>query len=152
MSDTLPHFPLVYRAWFLWLEPIMAFGGSILCHFDPVSFLRTMSATSLYSPSSQVIYDQLAATYVLFAFNEAVVLRVTKELRVWKVMMVGLLLCDCLHLYASWSILGTQIFFSPWLWRPEDRVNLILLYIGAILRAAFIREAGFASHGAKKIA
>jgi hypothetical protein len=151
MSDTLPHFPLIYRVFFLWLEPLMALGGSVLCHFDPASFLRTMSATASYSPSSQVIYDQLAATYVLFAFNEAVVLRVTKDLRVWKMMMAGLLLCDGLHLYASWSIMGTHAFMRPWLWRPEDILNLILLYIPVILRTAFIRGAGFATHGTKKI-
>jgi hypothetical protein len=150
MADSLPHLPIVYRLFFLWLEPLMALGGSYLCHFDPVSFLRTMSATASYSPSNQVIYDQLAATYVLFAFNEAVVLRVAKDLRVWKAMMIGLLLCDCIHIYGSWNVLGTRVFTNPFLWRAEDRLNLILLWWGLAIRTAFLTGVGLASRGKKR--
>jgi hypothetical protein len=151
MSTEFPHIPFIYRLFFLYLEPVMAFNGSILCHWYPTIFLNTMSAAAQYAPSNQVIYDQLAATYVLFAFNEAVLLRTIKDLRVWKTVLVGILLCDSIHLYSMWCVMGTQVFFSPQLWRKEDWVNLALLWGPVVLRSSFLAEVGFKrAHGEKK--
>lgn len=151
MPTELPHIPLLYRVFVLWLEPAMAFNGAILCHFNPTFFLYTMSATAKYSPSSQVIFDQLAATYVLFAFNEAIVLRITSDLRVWKAIILGILICDFLHLYASWCAMG-EAFVRPWLWRPEDAMNLGLLYVPVMLRISFLGEVGFKRiYGKKRV-
>lgn len=152
MSNELPHIPLIYRIFFLYMEPVMAFNGAILCHWYPTIFLNTMSATAKYAPSNQVIYDQLAATYVLFSFNQAVLLRTSKDLKVWKTVLVGILLCDFIHLYSMWCVMGTQVFLSPQLWRSEDWVNLVLLYGPVVLRSSFLAEVGFKkSYSEKKI-
>ena len=142
MPSQLPHIPLIYRVLLLWFEPLAAFNGAILCHFDAPSFLNTMSATAVYTPSSQVIFDQLAATYTLFAFNEAVVLRISKDLKVWKAMILGILLCDTLHLYASWVVMGTELFVRPWLWRAEDAIAVGMLWVPIVIRIAFLLEVG----------
>src|SRR5437667_6315759 len=94
--------PLPYRILLLYFEPLAALNGAFLAHFKPSDYLLVMSPSataSTYSPQTQIVYDQLAATYLLFAFNEAVVLRVTSELRVWKAIVLGILLCDAVHLY-----------------------------------------------------
>ena len=101
-----------------------------------------MDGTAVYAPSSQVIFDQLAATYVLFAFNEAVVLRVTKELKVWKAIVLGISLCDVLHLHASWRVMGTEVFTSPWLWRPEDWLAVGSVWVPLFVRLAFLADVG----------
>ncbi|KAF2014712.1 hypothetical protein BU24DRAFT_423611 [Aaosphaeria arxii CBS 175.79] len=139
---SLPHIPLLYRIMFLYFEPFSAFNGALLCHFRPANFLTTMSATATYSPSVQVIFDQVAACYILFAFNEAVVLRITKELRVWKTMILGMVLCDMLHIYGSWQALGTEVSLRPWLWRSEDALNMTILYGFLLLRLAFLAGIG----------
>ncbi|KAH7132491.1 hypothetical protein B0J11DRAFT_503660 [Dendryphion nanum] len=136
--SSLPHIPFLYRLFFLYLEPAFALNGAIMCHFSPLSFLRTMSATAPYIPATQVIFDQLAACYVLFAFNEAIVLRVTKDIRVWRAMMLGMVLCDCLHINGSWNVMGWEASTKPWLWRGEDAVNMIILYGFTLLRLAFL--------------
>jgi hypothetical protein len=145
MSTTsdFPHIPFSYILLFLWYEPLAAFGGAMLCHFDAPRFLNTMTATAVYQPSSQVIFDQLAATYVLFAFNEGIVLRMVKDLRVWKIMITGMLACDVLHLYASWIIMGTSVFVRPWVWRAEDWLAVGTMWVPLLVRAAFLKEIGF---------
>jgi len=142
--------PLPYRILFLYFEPFMAFFGAVICHFDPTRFLNTMSPTAVYAPSNQVIFDQVAATYTLFAFNEAVVLRVTNELRVWKTIMIGILICDAIHLYASYVALGPAAFWDPRLWRLEDAVNLGILWGQSAFRIAFLLDIGRNKGGKQK--
>ncbi|ORY11252.1 hypothetical protein BCR34DRAFT_447058, partial [Clohesyomyces aquaticus] len=134
--------PLPYRILLLWFEPLAAFNGAIMCHWDPAAFLDVMTATAVYTPSHQIIFDQLAATYVLFAFNQAIVLRIAKDLRVWKAMVLGMLICDFIHLYGSWSVMGTEMFLNPMLWRAVDLVNLVMLFGPIMVRTAFLMEIG----------
>jgi len=58
------------------------------------------------SPHFRVIFDQLAATYFLFAFNEAVVLRLTADVRVWKALLFGIACCDAVHIWGTSQALG----------------------------------------------
>ena len=143
------YIPFLYRFLFLYYEPFSAFGGSILCWFNPSQFLLVMAPTSMavYAPSNQVIYDQLAATYMLFAFNEAVVLRLTDDLNVWKGIVAGILLCDLGHLWAAYRIWGI-VCFQPWLWRPEEWVNLGMIVVPGIIRVALLLDVGI---GKKKV-
>ncbi|KAM0263142.1 hypothetical protein ACHAQJ_001295 [Trichoderma viride] len=134
--------PFAYRALFLYFEPFAAFFGSLLLHFRPVTFLNTMSPVAKYAPDNQVIYDQLAATYILFAFNEAVILRISNDLRVWKGILTGILVCDAIHLYGSWAALGGAVFWDPRVWRPEEWANLGTLWGQAAVRGAFLAGIG----------
>ncbi|KAH6659263.1 hypothetical protein BKA67DRAFT_9004 [Truncatella angustata] len=142
-NGKISELPFLYRFVFLYFEPAAAFIGSLLLHFDPQQFLTTMSPGLKYSALHQVVYDNLGATYVLFAFNEAILLRSTNDLRVWKTLLCGILLCDAIHLYASWGALGGDIFWNPLMWRWEDGVNLGSLWLQAFLRVAFIYDVGF---------
>ncbi len=135
--------PVFYRAMLLWLEPLLALNGAFLATFDPTRYLSAMTPHAVYSPQYQVVLDQLAATYVLFAFLEAVVLRVTGELRVWKAVLTGILICDAIHFYATANALGVDVFLSPSLWRWEDWVNISILYGMLPVRLGLIFEVGF---------
>ncbi|KAH6976614.1 hypothetical protein EDB80DRAFT_546321, partial [Ilyonectria destructans] len=89
-----------------------------------------------------MIYDQLAATYILFAFNEAIILRTRNDLRVWRGILIGILVCDAIHLYGSWAALSGTVFWYPCTWRPEDWVNLVSLWGQAAVRLAFVAGVG----------
>jgi hypothetical protein len=110
-----------------------------------------MHATAVYDAGHQVIFDNLAATYVLFAFNEAVVLRVTDDIRVWKAVIAGILCCDLVHLYASHNALGKDVFWNPQLWRQDDWVNDGTLYLGMVIRSLFLLGVGFTNPKTKKV-
>lgn len=91
----------------------------------------------------QIIFDQLAATYFLFAFNQAVVLRVAGEgqggLRVWRVMLAGMLLCDLVHLWGTTKALGgLGALLAPAGWRFYDWVNVVMLILPIVLRGSFL--------------
>ncbi|MCJ1317860.1 hypothetical protein MMC15_003187 [Xylographa vitiligo] len=140
----LTSIPLPYRILLLYVEPIAAFNGAILAHWFPAYYLAGMSPSatiSTYSSPAQVIFDQLAACYFLFAFNEAVVLRSTSDLRVWKAIVLGILICDLIHLYGTWEALGVA-FWDPKIWRFEDWVNLTMLYGPGGMRLAFLMGVG----------
>ncbi|KAF2003458.1 hypothetical protein P154DRAFT_94160 [Amniculicola lignicola CBS 123094] len=141
MSSTLD-IPLAYNILFLYFEPLAALHGVYLAYFDPPAFLEVFTAIGVYAPDAKVIYDQLAASYLLFVFNEAVVLRVAKDLRVWKTMLLGILLCDVLHLYASWQVMGGA-FWNPTAWRGLEWGNHGMLIGMVAVRVAFLLEAGF---------
>lgn len=105
----LARIPFLYRLILLYVEPLMAFNGAILCLFAPALFLNTFSPYLRYRSDAQIIYNQLGATYILFAFNQAVVLRVAKDLRVWKAIVLGILICDCVHLWAGWAVMVSTL-------------------------------------------
>ena len=101
-----------------------------------------MPVTAAWSPKSQIIYDQLAATYMLFAFNQAVTLRVVHEVYVWKVLLFGMALCDAATFYSVWAEMGTREMFSLGDWRPKDWVTMVSTVGPFFLRLAFILGVG----------
>lgn len=142
---TEPPIPFLYRLLFLYLEPAGAFFGTAVNILDPLRYLQSLSPTATaaaYSPLAQPIYDQLAAHLLFFSWSQAVVLRSTGDIRVWKALLFGMFLCDVLHLFASYRVLGPEVFFSPSLWRWEEWVNFIMLYGPGGLRLAFCAGVG----------
>ncbi|CAF9914218.1 MAG: hypothetical protein ALECFALPRED_009499 [Alectoria fallacina] len=152
--DTEPPIPFSYRFLFLYFEPLGAFFGTIINILDPLRYLQSLSPTataSAYSPLTQPIYDQLAAHLLFFSWSQAVVLRSTDDVKVWKSLLFGMFLCDILHLFASYRVLGPEVFFSPSLWRWEEWVNFVMLYGPGGLRLAFCAGVGVRSGEHKAI-
>ena len=143
--DAKPPIPFLYRFLFLYVEPVGAFFGTIVNILDPLQYLQSLSPTataSAFSPLTQPIYDQLAAHLLFFSWSQAVVLRSTDDIKVWKALLFGMFLCDLLHLFASYRVLGPNVFFSPSLWRWEEWVHFIMRYGPGGLRLAFCAGVG----------
>jgi predicted phosphoadenosine phosphosulfate sulfurtransferase len=145
---TPPNIPLIYRIWHLWLEPVCALNGARYLHFMPDIYHKYMPVTTTWSPKTQIIYDQLAATYLLFAFNQAITLRVVPDVKTWKVLILGMAMCDAGHIYASWAEMGTRETLSPGNWRSQDWVTMVLNILPFLLRVAFVLGVGL--EGSKK--
>lgn len=142
MGQRILHMHFLYRAVILYFEPLGALVGAVLLHVKPTIFLGAMDRGAQYAPDNQIIYHQLAAAYVLFAFNEAVLLRTTNDVRVWRYALAGILACDALHLYGSWAALGSTVFWNPHYWRWEDWFNLGTLWAQSAVRVAFLAGIG----------
>ncbi|KAF2428610.1 hypothetical protein EJ08DRAFT_592144, partial [Tothia fuscella] len=73
--------------------------------------------------------------------NQAVVLRLTKERKVWNALIVGMVLSDLGHIYALWEAdkLG---FFDVSGFRREDWINEGMLVVGLALRVGFLAGVG----------
>jgi hypothetical protein len=102
-----------------------------------------MPQTARYAAESQIVYDQLAASYLFFAIVEVLILRTTHELCVWRAVVFALLLCDAGHLYAAWLEMGTQAFFHAWNWRGHDAATMLSFIVPVVLRIAFLLNIGF---------
>lgn len=107
--------PLPYRLFFLTVEPISTIVGAYYAHFQPLQYLQlthfVSSPTTLIPKSTTIVLSQLANLYLLFAINEALVLRCTSDLKVWRTLLFGLLIADLGHLY-SVRELGGDVYVS----------------------------------------
>lgn len=148
------HIPGLYRLFLLYVEPALAVQGAVMCARSPLWYLSVMSPLanrSHYEPVLQVVFDQLAATYLLFAFNQAVVLRIADgHLRVWNAMVFGMLVCDALHVRATYVALGPDLLLHPARWRFYDSFNIAVLFGMAALRIAFLFGVGVKEGGAEE--
>jgi hypothetical protein len=146
-----PRLPRWYRFFFLYAEPLSAAVGSYYAFMRQRIYLDLTHLPS--APRSEiplgtsVVLSQLANLYLLFALNEALVLRSTTDLNVWRAVMVGLLIADFGHLY-SVSPLGSRVFWDFFGWNAIDWGNIGFVYLGAVTRIAFLLGFGLpASRG-----
>jgi len=147
-------FPRPYTLFFLYIEPISALVGAYYAHFDPAKYLALTSfpsSSSLLSYSSPsivttTILSQLANLYLLFALNEALVLRSTNDLRVWRTLLFGLLMADAGHL---WSVngFGWSVYWRAWEWNEMMWGNLGFVYLGMAMRVCFLSGVGISGNG-----
>jgi uncharacterized membrane protein len=136
--------PLAYRLFFLVIEPVMALVGAYYAYFNKNEYLRLTHAASAPSPiplGTSIAMSQLANLYLFFAINEALVLRSTSDVRVWKTVLFCLLVGDIGHLYTVRE-LGAGIYWSFTKWNAMDLGNIPFVYLGATTRLAFLFNVG----------
>lgn len=136
--------PILYRLFFLLIEPISALAGAYYAHCRKHDYLSLTDAASLPNPiptGTSIVLSQLANLYLLFALNEALVLRSTSDIRVWKTVLFVLLVADFGHLY-SVSALGPEIYWNYKRWNAIDWGNIPFVYLGASMRIAFLADVG----------
>lgn len=137
---------LWYRLFFLYIEPVATAVGAYYAWFQQHEYLdmtyASASAVSL-GPSAResIVLSQLANMYAVFALNEALVLRSTTNLRVWRVFLFGLLLADFGHIYSVKDV-GLDVYWQFWDWNSMYWGNLGFVYVGAATRIAFLTGVG----------
>ncbi|KAK0711857.1 hypothetical protein B0H67DRAFT_647199 [Lasiosphaeris hirsuta] len=145
--------PFIYRAFFLLIEPVSALVGAYFAYFGQPRYLELTHAASAPSPiplGTTIVMSQLANLYLFFAINEALVLRSTSDLRVWKRVLFCLLIGDLGHLYTVQE-LGPQIYWSVTQWNAIDWGNIPFVYLGALLRIAFLANVGLDVKSTKSV-
>lgn len=144
--------PPIYQAFFLYIEPISTIVGAYYAWFQPQYYLdltHPASAPGLFGVplGTEVALRQLANLYLAFALNEALVLRATSDLRVWKTLLFGLLVADFGHLYSCFP-LGLSYYYDFQNWNAIAWGNIAFVYCGATLRTCFLL--GFGLGAGKK--
>lgn len=143
--------PLIYRLFFLLIEPLATVVGAYFAFFDQDTYLNLTHASSYPTAiplGTSIVMSQLGNMYFAFALSEALVLRSTSDLRVWKAVILCLLVADLGHLWTV-RVLGPQIFWSVSEWNAIDWGNIGYVYIAASLRIAFLSGVGFNQNSAK---
>jgi len=144
--------PLPYRLFFLLIEPLATLAGAYYAHFDQQTYLTLSHAPSApftIPLGMSITMSQLGNMYFAFAMIEALVLRSTSDLRVWKTLLFCLLVADVGHLL-SIRALGTQIYWNVAVWNAIDWGNVLFVYVGASMRIAFLMGLGFPKVGKGK--
>ncbi|PFH58772.1 hypothetical protein XA68_13234 [Ophiocordyceps unilateralis] len=140
--------PLAYRAFFLFIEPVSALAGAYYCHFRQDQYLELLlhgastSSTSSPVPTTvSVALSQLANMYFFFALIESLVLRCTWDLRVWRTVLLVLLIADFGHLYSLLE-LGSAVYYDGAGWNVSLFFNIPWVYAGATMRMCFLAGVG----------
>ena len=140
----------VYKLFFLFIEPISALIGAYYSYNQQQTYLDLTHAVS--SPksgiptSTHIVLAQLSNLYFFFAINEALVLRSTTDLKVWRALLVCLLVADMGHLYSVKAV-GWQIYWNVFGWNAIDWGNIAFVYAGASMRLSFLLGIGVGPPG-----
>lgn len=150
--------PLIYRLFFLYIEPISALLGAFYACFLPQTYLdllspnanlavHTSSTSEITTPTLSSLY-QLANLYLLFAINEHFVLSHSTSLRTWRVLLFGLLIADFGHLATMVPVAlakgGSgreglvEMFVKWWTWNAMEWGSVGFVYVGAGMRTSFL--------------
>ena len=147
---------LIYRIWFLYVEPVAALGGTYLSFFEPNRLLAGIMPLPAYLAASQssrngpaipitpvlrMMLINVGALYALYAIIEGVVLRLTKEKSVWWAVLAAMLVSDVGHIYAAYDIAPDRILQVIG-WNSDEWINYGALIFGAVLRASFLLGIG----------
>ncbi|KAF7941592.1 uncharacterized protein EAE97_006429 [Botrytis byssoidea] len=142
-----------YRVFLLYIEPILALSGAYLAYSQPYKFIHgtapsslskpfvSLSSTLTPDPVIQFLSTDIAALYVLFTINEAVVLRLTRDYSVWKAVVFAMLVCDVGHFWGIYKADCVGLFRVGG-WSTEERINYGILGFGLVLRIAFLLGLG----------
>lgn len=147
--------PLAYRLFFLLIEPAAVLVGAYYAHFRPLDYLALTHSPSAPETTdaiplgTSVVLSQLANLYLFFALNEALVLRATGDLRVWRAVLLCLLVGDVGHLCAVRG-LGVGVYYGVAGWNAMDWGNVPFVYVGAAMRVAFLAGVGLDGYAEKK--
>ena len=135
----------VYRYFFLYIEPFSTILGAYYSSMQQQTYLDLTHATS--SPqtgipvSTQIVLMQLSILYFCFAINEALVLRASSDLRVWRTLLTCLLIADFGHLYSVKAV-GWHVYWNVLGWNAIDWGNVAFVYAGATMRICFLLGLG----------
>jgi hypothetical protein len=144
--------PPAYRFVFLYVEPLSILTGAVYAAFFQSLYLDLTHAASAPGTSvpisTSIVMTQLANLYLGLAFLEALVLRATSDVKVWKVFLVGLLLADFGHLYSVLPV-GREIYWAYWRWNAIDWGNVAFVYFLAVTRICMLLGVGFEKEGVR---
>jgi hypothetical protein len=146
MNNTTHPVPSFYRLIFLWLEPLSIFTGAFYAHFMQSYYLHLTHASSAPGPSvpvsTSIVMTQLANLYLGLGLLEALVLRATSEVKVWRMFLFVLLVADIGHLY-SVAAVGNWVYWDYTRWNSIDWGNVPFVYFLAITRSCLLLDVGF---------
>ncbi|KAK4611736.1 hypothetical protein CLAFUW4_12741 [Fulvia fulva] len=145
--------PALYRILLTIFEPLAAFGGIILILTDPGYYLSGMTRENLtsYPAEYNFLLWQIAGGWTFIVFTESTTLRFVDDLRVWKFLCMGILLCDALYTHSTAMAVGG---WSEWLtfgkWTGQDLIAAVMTWPFVLTRVAIVLGIGLRTPGAVK--
>lgn len=144
--------PLLYRLTLLLIEPLCALNGALMTFFSPAAYVAGITHdASLYAPANQFLYTQLGGAWLLFALNEALVLRLVDDLRVWRLLCWGMLASDAVyHVSAVQAVGGWEVFSDVGRWNSFDWAVFVSAVVPMVVRVFIVTGVGIRKEGVKR--
>lgn len=146
-SDNMasPHVHPFYRVWFTIIEPVVLFFTVLACIFSPATILETVLPPSIepFSPISHgPLLHQSAALYGFMAIIFGVLLRVSPDPKIWRIVQAATLGVDLALLATMYALLKQQDRLDVAGWRGGDWFNALFTVFVAVIRVAYLRGIG----------
>ncbi|KAF4449593.1 hypothetical protein F53441_7160 [Fusarium austroafricanum] len=143
-----------YRIWFTWVDPMTLLPTVYALIFTPEFMLDGLIPLSMssYNPDQAFLFHQLAALYAFVGIMLAFVLRASSDIKVWRIIIAGVLLIDIsilLSVYVSMKQQGRSEFA---MFRWQDWGNYIFTGFVAAVRALFLAGVGIGDVNKGKVA
>ncbi|KAK4553891.1 hypothetical protein LTR86_009066 [Recurvomyces mirabilis] len=138
--------PLISRILLLYFEPIFALGGAIMVLTKPDNYLHTVTRglVPTLGPQNDFVWTTVAGGWLYFAFTEGVVLRLVDDVRVWRLLCMGMLLSDLAYTHSVAQALGGwDVWLKVWEWTSEDWVVTITTWPFVLARVGIALGLGF---------
>ncbi|KAK6502739.1 hypothetical protein TWF481_007786 [Arthrobotrys musiformis] len=99
--------PFIYRLILTTIEPFIAASGAVIAFCTADKYLSAMTRHSAsFAATATFLYTELGGAWLYFAFNEAVVLRLFDDLRLWRILCAGMLLSDGAYCHSVAQAVG----------------------------------------------
>jgi hypothetical protein len=136
----------LFYVFFVFIEPFLALNGAILAIFSPKAFLDSVLPLSTSkapeaetTPFLRYLLVYIGSLYLFVAYLKVVLLRNQSDTRIWRIVVVGLILSDLGHLGAIQILLpGFEIYWNVPLWRVEDWCNIGILLLAFAMRILYL--------------
>lgn len=141
-----------YRFWFLWLDPIILVATVYALVFTPQVMLDALAPPPLsaYNPDQGFLLHQLAALYAFVAIILGEVLRISKDIQVWRVVVLAVLVVDVAMLASNYASLKQQDRLGLWAMRSADWSNILFTGLVTAIRIFFLAGVGVRNVKSKK--
>lgn len=113
------------------------------CIFQRTMVLKMLDPTmEVRDPTYDSVLWQVAGLFAMIAVNQAVLLRYTDDIGVWKISNFGVLLVDIFMVGGILEMLMTQERLSMKSMLSEDWTNVVFTLIVIVIRVLFILGVG----------
>ncbi|KAG7407012.1 hypothetical protein Forpe1208_v013348 [Fusarium oxysporum f. sp. rapae] len=133
-----------YRIWFTWVDPLTVLPTVYALIFTPEFILDGLIPLSMsaYNPDQAFLFHQLAALFAFVAIMLAVLLRISSDIKVWRVVIGGVLLIDIAILLSVFVSMKQQGRSELSMFRWQDWGNYLFTGWVAVVRALFLAGVG----------
>lgn len=140
----LPNIHVFYRFCFKWLDPLVLAPTIYALIFTPQVMLDALvpATLSAYNPDQGFLFHQLAAMFAFVAIMLGGVLRISNEIKVWRVIIAGVLLIDIAMLASTYVSLKQQDRLSLGAMRLADWGNILFTGLVTAIRICFLAGVG----------
>ncbi|KAG9232460.1 hypothetical protein BJ875DRAFT_466758 [Amylocarpus encephaloides] len=148
----MSHIPLLYRIFFLYIDPLICLSGIYIFFTSPILYITNGTPTTISHshPDPTVLLNGFTdylltslGSYALFVFAMQILLlhgfndAAAIKLRIWKRVQFGILLIDLGLLYGVWRA-DPAGFWKVAEWDQGDWTNNGILGFVALTRTAFL--------------